>query len=257
MTNLFLAVIMENFVYLTNDISTLDSRHIHRYKALWGVFDRKASGHIHTDDLVQLMKVLEPPLGCGLLSPARVIFGKILRLKVPVEKGNLVGFSELLLSLVMDSLHIDASNNAIRDDIEVLLPNCDEQILDRIIPLNYDPRVLNRHEKLFYQTCAVYVIGGYYKMYKSGLRVIRKKVGQKQNVLKTYFEYSTSVAIPSYAETEVRLFPPTEEDNINENEDGNNENSSKIMDVLSSHVEVDINLNINLPNPQYVYKRYL
>ena len=92
-------------------------------------------------------------------------------------------------------------------------------------------------------------------MYKSGLRVIRKKVGQKQNVLKTYFEYSTSVAIPSYAETEVCLFPPTEEDNINENEDGNN--SSKIMDVLSSHVEVDINLNINLPDPQYVYKRYL
>ena len=257
MTNLFLAVIMENFVYLTNDISTLDTRHIHRYKALWGVFDRKSSGYIHTDDLVQLMKVLDPPLGCGLLSPARVIFGKILRLKVPVEKGNLVGFSELLLSLVMDSLHIEASNNAIRDDIEILLPNCDEKILDRIIPLNYDPRVLNRYEKLFYQTCAVYVIGGYYKMYKSGIKVIRKKVCQKQNVLKTCFEHSASVAIPSYAETEVSLFPDTEEDNIDENEDDNNENSSKIMEVLSSHVEVDINLNINVPNPKDVYIRCL
>ena len=254
MTNLFLAVIMENFVYLTNDISTLDTRHIHRYKALWGVFDRKASGYIHTDDLVQLMKVLDPPLGCGLLSPARVIFGKILRLKVPVEKGNLVGFSELLLSLVIDSLHIEASNNAIRDDIEVLLPSCDEKILDRIIPLTYDPRVLNRYEKVFYQTCAVYVIGGYYKMYKSGLKLIRKKVGQKQNVLKNFSEYSTSVTIPFYAETEFRLFPKTEEDDINKYENNNNENPSKIMEVLSSNVEVDINLNINLPNPEYMCK---
>lgn len=169
MTNLFLAFIMDNFVYLTHDWSELDARHIHRFTTTWNYYDKHGLGHIDIEDLVPLLKALLPPLGNGCLCPERIIYARILRLKVPIENDKKVKFSELLLTLVIDFLSLDASNKVLRDDVEILFPSIDMKLLDRVLPLSYDPRIFNQVEKDFYQLCASNVISGYYRIYKTNL----------------------------------------------------------------------------------------
>ena len=47
-TNLFIAVIMDNFVYLTHDVSTLNARHIQAFVANWSKYDKHGCGYITT-----------------------------------------------------------------------------------------------------------------------------------------------------------------------------------------------------------------
>ena len=190
MTNLFLAVIMDNFVYLTHDISTLDSRHIHGFTAMWNKYDKKGTGSIPADDMVDFLRKLQPPLGFGILCPSRTIYGKLLKLQVPIEEDNRVKFNELLLTLVVDCLNIRTPRGLIRDDIQLLVPDIDQLLLDRVIPVDYDPRILNEAEKCYYKDCASTVITGYYKMYRSGLRNINEK--RAQGVMKTILKCSAS-----------------------------------------------------------------
>lgn len=195
MTHLFLAVIMDNFVYLTHDISTLDNRHIHKYTALWSKYDRGGTGRITTSDAMELLKILDPPLGCGLLAPKRNIYSKLLKLQIPIEEDMKVKFTELLMCLVLDSLNLRISNTLIRDEIFNLVPDADDDLLDRILPLEYDPRILNRSEKCFYRNSAAFVIGGYYRMYRSGVLDISSIATVSGNAVKEMFLNSTSIVI--------------------------------------------------------------
>ena len=194
MTNLFLAFIMDNFVYLTHDWSELDSRHIHRFTAMWSHFDKPGLGYIDIEELVPLLKALEPPLGNGHLCPERTIYARILRLKVPIENNKTVKFNELLLTLVLDFLSFDVSTDVLRDDLEKLFPNIDEELMDRVIPLSYDPRVFNPTEKDFYQLCASFVICGYYKIYKSSLMAASKIKNTGCHQLKPNLKLRTPIA---------------------------------------------------------------
>jgi len=169
MTNLFLAFIMDNFVYLTHDWSELDSRHIHLFTAIWGQYDKSGAGFIKKEKLVSLLKNLNPPLGNGKMCPDRTIYARILKLRVPVEKDGTVRFNELLMTLVLDFLQLKVDNVILREDIHKLFPIINSDLLDRVLPLSYDPRIINETEKEFYQDCASYVITGYCRLYKSSL----------------------------------------------------------------------------------------
>ena len=169
MTNLFLAFIMDNFVYLTHDWSELDSRHIHLFTAIWGQYDKSGAGFIKKEKLVSLLKNLNPPLGNGKMCPDRTIYARILKLRVPVEKDGTVRFNELLMTLVLDFLEFKVDNVILREDIHKLFPIINNDLLDRVLPLSYDPRIINDTEKEFYQDCASYVITGYCRLYKSSL----------------------------------------------------------------------------------------
>ena len=173
-TNLFLAVIMDNFVYLTHDISTLNLCHIQAFAGHWNRYDRHGVGYVSTDDLVNLLKRLDPPLGKGMFCPARLLYGKLTRLKIPVEAHKVVKFDEVLLLLVIDALNLQASNELIRHEIHLLVPKVSEDKLDRIIPTRDEPKVLNEIETLFYENCAAYVITGHFKIYTKILRQRRK-----------------------------------------------------------------------------------
>lgn len=175
MTNLFLAFIMDNFVYLTHDISTLDARQIHRFTAIWSTFDRKGLGSIRKKDLVPLLMMIDPPLGCGQKCPKRMIYSKLLKIRVPIEPDGRVRFSELLLSLVLELLHVPTENNeTMRDDMHVLFPTIEEEVLDRVLPLSYDPRIFNSEEKDFYEDCASHIISGFFKSYTASINIARK-----------------------------------------------------------------------------------
>lgn len=51
MLNLFVAVIMDNFEYLTRDSSILGPHHLDEYGRVWSEYDPKASGYIHYSDM--------------------------------------------------------------------------------------------------------------------------------------------------------------------------------------------------------------
>lgn len=183
MTNLFLAFIMDNFVYLTHDWSELDSRHIFLFTAAWGTYDKKGAGLIQKENLIPLLKGLEPPLGNGHLCPDRTIHARILKLRVPIEKDGMVKFNELLLTLVLDFLKLHSSSDTLREDLHKLYPPICDDLLDRVVPLSYDPRIFNSTERDFYQQCASFVICGYCKIYKSSLLAATKiKTGRIQGI---------------------------------------------------------------------------
>lgn len=70
--NLFVAVIMDNFDYLTRDWSILGPHHLDEFIRLWSEYDPDAKGRIKHLDVVALLRKISPPLGFGKLCPHRV-----------------------------------------------------------------------------------------------------------------------------------------------------------------------------------------
>ena len=70
--NLFVAVIMDNFDYLTRDWSILGPHHLSEFVHLWSEYDPDAKGFIKHVDVVTLLRKISPPLGFGKLCPHRV-----------------------------------------------------------------------------------------------------------------------------------------------------------------------------------------
>ncbi|KAH9628916.1 hypothetical protein HF086_006285 [Spodoptera exigua] len=61
--NLFVAVIMDNFDYLTRDWSILGPHHLDEFVRLWSEYDPDAKGRIKHLDVVTLLRKISPPLG--------------------------------------------------------------------------------------------------------------------------------------------------------------------------------------------------
>ena len=70
--NLFVAVIMDNFDYLTRDWSILGPHHLDEFVRLWSEYDPEAKGRIKHLDVVTLLRKISPPLGFGKLCPHRI-----------------------------------------------------------------------------------------------------------------------------------------------------------------------------------------
>ena len=70
--NLFVAVIMDNFDYLTRDWSILGPHHLTEFVTQWSEYDPDAKGKIKHVDVVTLLRKISPPLGFGKLCPHRV-----------------------------------------------------------------------------------------------------------------------------------------------------------------------------------------
>lgn len=69
--NLFVAVIMDNFDYLTRDWSILGPHHLDEYVRVWSEYDPEARGCVKHVDIVILLKRIAPPLGFGKFCPHR------------------------------------------------------------------------------------------------------------------------------------------------------------------------------------------
>uniref|UniRef100_A0A8D3DUH2 Voltage-dependent L-type calcium channel subunit alpha n=1 Tax=Scophthalmus maximus TaxID=52904 RepID=A0A8D3DUH2_SCOMX len=70
--NLFIAVIMDNFEYLTRDWTVLGTHHLDEFKRVWSDYDPEATGRIKHIDVVTMLRRIQPPLGFGKLCPHRV-----------------------------------------------------------------------------------------------------------------------------------------------------------------------------------------
>uniref|UniRef100_A0A8C2F1B8 Voltage-dependent L-type calcium channel subunit alpha n=1 Tax=Cyprinus carpio TaxID=7962 RepID=A0A8C2F1B8_CYPCA len=138
--NLFVAVIMDNFDYLTRDWSILGPHHLDEFKRIWSEYDPEAKGRIKHLDVVALLRRIQPPLGFGKLCPHRVACKRLVAMNMPLNSDGTVTFNATLFALVRTALKIktegnpDQENEELRIIIKKIWKRTKPKILDEVIP---------------------------------------------------------------------------------------------------------------------------
>ncbi|XP_056111121.1 voltage-dependent P/Q-type calcium channel subunit alpha-1A isoform X8 [Rhinichthys klamathensis goyatoka] len=145
MLNLFVAVIMDNFEYLTRDSSILGPHHLDEYVRIWAEYDPAACGRIHYKDMYSLLRVIDPPLGLGKKCPHRVACKRLLRMDLPVADDNTVHFNSTLMALIRTALDIKIAKGGeggvdkhqmdaeLRKEMMAIWPNLSQKTLDLLV----------------------------------------------------------------------------------------------------------------------------
>ncbi|XP_076316388.1 muscle calcium channel subunit alpha-1-like isoform X2 [Tachypleus tridentatus] len=138
--NLFVAVIMDNFDYLTRDWSILGPHHLDEFVRLWSEYDPDAKGRIKHLDVVTLLRKISPPLGFGKLCPHRVACKRLVSMNMPLNTDGTVMFNATLFAVVRTSLriktegNIDEANEELRDVIKKIWKRTSPKLLDQVVP---------------------------------------------------------------------------------------------------------------------------
>ncbi|KAI3372490.1 hypothetical protein L3Q82_022689 [Scortum barcoo] len=106
MLNLFVAVIMDNFEYLTRDSSILGPHHLDEFIRVWAEYDPAACGRIKHLDMYQMLLHMSPPLGLGKKCPPRVAYKRLVKMNMPIADDNSVHFTSTLMALIRTALEI-------------------------------------------------------------------------------------------------------------------------------------------------------
>ncbi|KAG4066428.1 hypothetical protein HA402_007064 [Bradysia odoriphaga] len=142
MLNLFVAVIMDNFDYLTRDSSILGAHHLDEYIRIWTEFDPSASGKINYRDMYDALKTIDPPLGFGKQCPSRLAYKKLIRMNMPVDAEGNVNFTTTLFALIRENLCIhmrpademDHADEELRETIKHMWPFQGPKMIDLLVP---------------------------------------------------------------------------------------------------------------------------
>ncbi|XP_023288257.1 voltage-dependent calcium channel type A subunit alpha-1 [Orussus abietinus] len=142
MLNLFVAVIMDNFDYLTRDSSILGAHHLDEFVRIWAEYDPNATGKIHYTEMYDMLKNMDPPLGFGNKCPNRLAYKKLIRMNMPVDVDGKVNFTTTLFALIRENLSIkmrtakemDQADEELRDTVRNIWPLQAKKMLDLLIP---------------------------------------------------------------------------------------------------------------------------
>ncbi|XP_034393185.1 dihydropyridine-sensitive L-type skeletal muscle calcium channel subunit alpha-1-like [Cyclopterus lumpus] len=138
--NLFVAVIMDNFDYLTRDWSLLGPHHLDEFKKIWAEYDPEATGRIKHLDVVTLLRRLQPPLGFGKFCPHRAACKRLIGMNMPLNSDGTVTFNATLFALVRTALKIktegnfEQANEELRAIIKSIWKRTSMKLLDQVIP---------------------------------------------------------------------------------------------------------------------------
>uniref|UniRef100_A0AAY5K984 Voltage-dependent L-type calcium channel subunit alpha n=1 Tax=Esox lucius TaxID=8010 RepID=A0AAY5K984_ESOLU len=138
--NLFVAVIMDNFDYLTRDWSILGPHHLDEFKKIWAEYDPGATGRIKHLDVVTLLRRIQPPLGFGKFCPHRSACKRLISMNMPLNSDGTVTFNATLFALVRTALSIktegnfEQSNEELRAIIKKIWKRTSMKLLDQVIP---------------------------------------------------------------------------------------------------------------------------
>ncbi|XP_052737171.1 voltage-dependent calcium channel type A subunit alpha-1 [Bicyclus anynana] len=142
MLNLFVAVIMDNFDYLTRDSSILGAHHLDEFVRIWAEYDPNATGKIHYTEMYDMLKNMDPPLGFGNKCPNRLAFKKLIRMNMPLDEEGKVNFTTTLFALIRENLSIkmrsaqemDQADEDLRETITHIWPLQAKKMLDLLVP---------------------------------------------------------------------------------------------------------------------------
>ncbi|XP_035582344.1 voltage-dependent N-type calcium channel subunit alpha-1B-like isoform X2 [Zalophus californianus] len=108
MLNPFVAVIMDNFEYLTRDSSILGPHPLDEFIRVWAEYDPAACGRISYNDMFEMLKHMSPPLGLGEKCRARVAYKPLVRMNMPISNEDMtVHFTSTLMALIRTALEIE------------------------------------------------------------------------------------------------------------------------------------------------------
>uniref|UniRef100_A0A8C1Q4M9 Calcium voltage-gated channel subunit alpha1 E n=1 Tax=Cyprinus carpio TaxID=7962 RepID=A0A8C1Q4M9_CYPCA len=145
MLNLFVAVIMDNFEYLTRDSSILGPHHLDEFVRIWGEYDRAACGRIHYTDMYEMLTCMSPPLGLGKKCPSKVAYKRLVLMNMPVDEDMSVHFTSTLMALIRTALDIKIARGGedrgqmdieLQKEISVIWPHLSQKSLDLLVPIH-------------------------------------------------------------------------------------------------------------------------
>ncbi|XP_033150271.1 voltage-dependent calcium channel type A subunit alpha-1 [Drosophila busckii] len=142
MLNLFVAVIMDNFDYLTRDSSILGAHHLDEFVRIWAEYDPNATGRIHYTEMYDMLKNMDPPLGFGNKCPNRLAYKKLIRMNMPLDDELRVQFTTTLFALIRENLSIkmrapeemDQADMELRETITNIWPLQAKKMLNLLVP---------------------------------------------------------------------------------------------------------------------------
>uniref|UniRef100_A0A8C9WB04 Voltage-dependent calcium channel type A subunit alpha-1 n=1 Tax=Scleropages formosus TaxID=113540 RepID=A0A8C9WB04_SCLFO len=179
MLNLFVAVIMDNFEYLTRDSSILGPHHLDEFVRIWGEYDRAACARIHYMDMYKVVRSISPPLGFGKNCPHRVACKRLVLMNMPVDEDMSVHFTSTLMALIRTALEIKIARGGedrgqldteLQKEISIIWPHLSQKTLDTLVPVTDDMTV----GKIY----ASMMIMDYYKQSKA--KKLRQKLEEQK-----------------------------------------------------------------------------
>ncbi|UJR27700.1 hypothetical protein I4U23_008977 [Adineta vaga] len=132
MLNLFVAVIMDNFDYLTRDSSILGAHHLDEFLRAWSEYDPDGTGKLEYTKMFEMLRLMSPPVGFGTKCPSKLAYKRLIRMNMPIDENRQVHFTTTLFALIRESLGIkmraaaeemDEADNELRDVICKVWPN--------------------------------------------------------------------------------------------------------------------------------------
>ncbi|XP_048875915.1 probable voltage-dependent N-type calcium channel subunit alpha-1B isoform X1 [Brienomyrus brachyistius] len=179
MLNLFVAVIMDNFEYLTRDSSILGPHHLDEFIRVWADYDPAACGRITYLDMYEMLRHMSPPLGLGKKCPPRVAYKRLVRMNMPIAEDNTVHFTSTLMALIRTALEIKLASGVVaqrlcdadlKKEISNVWPSLPQKTLDLLV-------TPHKHNELTVgKVYAALMIFDYYKQNRA------KKLQQQQQL---------------------------------------------------------------------------
>ncbi|XP_063067120.1 voltage-dependent N-type calcium channel subunit alpha-1B isoform X1 [Engraulis encrasicolus] len=126
MLNLFVAVIMDNFEYLTRDASILGPHHLDEFIRVWAEYDPAACGRMTFRDMYEMLRHMSPPLGLGKKCPPRIAYKRLVRMNMPIAEDNTVHFTSTLMALIRTALDIKLASGVLAQRL------CDADLMREI-----------------------------------------------------------------------------------------------------------------------------
>ncbi|KAM4528428.1 voltage-dependent N-type calcium channel subunit alpha-1B isoform 3-T3 [Odontesthes bonariensis] len=142
MLNLFVAVIMDNFEYLTRDASILGPHHLDEFIRVWAEYDPAACGRMVYRDMYEMLRDMSPPLGLGKKCPPRVAYKRLVKMNMPIADDNTVHFTSTLMALIRTALEIKLASGILaqslcdadlRREINRVWPNLSQKTINLLV----------------------------------------------------------------------------------------------------------------------------
>uniref|UniRef100_A0A8C8MN16 Voltage-dependent N-type calcium channel subunit alpha n=1 Tax=Oncorhynchus tshawytscha TaxID=74940 RepID=A0A8C8MN16_ONCTS len=198
MLNLFVAVIMDNFEYLTRDSSILGPHHLDEFIRVWAEYDPAACGRIRYNDMYNLLRIISPPLGLGKNCPNRVAYKRLVKMNMPIADDNTVHFTSTLMALIRTALEIKLSSGMVaqrlsdaelKKELSTVWPSLSQKTMDLLVtphkrkgfhqPLPCVP--LSANELTVGKVYAALMIFDYYKQNRAKRLKEQQQQQQQQN----------------------------------------------------------------------------
>uniref|UniRef100_A0A8D0UAR7 Voltage-dependent R-type calcium channel subunit alpha n=1 Tax=Sus scrofa TaxID=9823 RepID=A0A8D0UAR7_PIG len=213
MLNLFVAVIMDNFEYLTRDSSILGPHHLDEFVRVWAEYDRAACGRIHYTEMYEMLTLMSPPLGLGKRCPSKVAYKRLVLMNMPVAEDMTVHFTSTLMALIRTALDIKiAKGGADRQQLDselqketlAIWPHLSQKMLDLLVPM---PKASDLTVGKIY---AAMMIMDYYK--QSKVKKQRQQLEEQKNA--PMFQRMEPSSLPQEIIANAKALPYLQQDPV-------------------------------------------